>query len=131
MSASVSCDRKRKLPAAASLANPRGLDAARHRERYDIALRGGVVYVLFTAVLIAIFAAYRISDGTPMSLGVLDALSSSRGGFNGLRVLPVILAIGAAYMTFRTGDLGAKAVWQGRIQASQAQAHTGAPRPPA
>jgi hypothetical protein len=29
------------------------------------------------------------------------------------------LAIGAGYMTFRTGDLGAKAVWQGRVHAAQ------------
>jgi predicted membrane protein DUF2231 len=90
-----------------------------------------VVYVLFTAVLILTFAAYRISDGMPTGLGVLDALFSSRGVFNGLRVLLVVLAIGAGYMTFRTGDLGAKAVWQGRIQASQAQARARAPRPPA
>jgi hypothetical protein len=30
----------------------------------------------------------------------------------------VLLSIGAGYMTFRTGDLGAKAVWEGRIQAA-------------
>jgi hypothetical protein len=38
----------------------------------------------------------------------------------------VLLSIGAGYMTFRTGDLGAKAVWQGRLQA----AHGGFPGGP-
>ena len=77
-----------------------------------------VVYVAFTAVLIVAFAAYRISNGMPTGLGVLDHLFASRAMFNGLRALLVVLALGAAYMTFRTGDLGAKAVWQGRIQAA-------------
>jgi hypothetical protein len=36
-------------------------------------------------------------------------------------VLLVALAIGAGFMTFRTGDLGAKAVWAGRVQAAQAR----------
>jgi hypothetical protein len=36
-----------------------------------------------------------------------------------LRVVLVLLSIGAGYMCFRTGDLGAKAVWQGRIQAAR------------
>jgi hypothetical protein len=85
-----------------------------------------IVYVAFTAVLIVTFAAYRISGGMPTGLGILDNLFASRAMFTGLRALLVVLAIGAGYMTFRTGDLGAKAVWQGRIQAAQA----GAPRPP-
>jgi hypothetical protein len=38
----------------------------------------------------------------------------------------VLLSIGAGYMCFRTGDLGAKAVWQGRLQAS----HGGFPGSP-
>ncbi len=88
-----------------------------------------IVYVVFTATLIITFASYRISGGMPTGLGVLDSVFASRAMFTGLRILLVVLAIGAGYMTFRTGDLGAKAVWQGRIQA--AQAHTGAPRRPA
>ena len=68
---------------------------------------------------------------TPTGLGILDSLLASRAIFTGLRVLLVVLAIGAGYMTFRTGDLGAKAVWQGRIQAAHAGAPRGAPRPPA
>jgi hypothetical protein len=90
-----------------------------------------IVYVAFTAVLIITFASYRISGGMPTGLGILDSLLASRAIFTGLRVLLVVLAIGAGYMTFRTGDLGAKAVWQGRIQAAHAGAPRGAPRPPA
>jgi hypothetical protein len=32
-----------------------------------------------------------------------------------------LLALGSAVMVFRVGDLGAKAVWQGRLQAAQTQ----------
>jgi len=77
-----------------------------------------VVYVLFTATLIVTFACYRISGGRPTGLGIVDGLLSSRAMFSGLRVLLVLLCLGSAYMVFRTGDLGAKAVWQGRLQAS-------------
>jgi hypothetical protein len=38
-----------------------------------------------------------------------------------LRMVLVLLSIGAGYMVFRTGDLGAKAVWQGRLQTAQRQ----------
>ncbi len=84
-----------------------------------------IVYVAFTALLIITFAAYRISGGMPTGLGVLDRLLGSKATFTGLRVLLVVLAIGAAYMTFRTGDLGAKAVWQGRIHAAHANHRPG------
>jgi uncharacterized membrane protein len=78
-----------------------------------------IVYVLFTAVLIVTFAAQRISGGMPTGLGIVDGLLSSRSMLTALRVALVVVSIGAGYMTFRTGDLGAKAVWQGRIQAAQ------------
>ena len=96
-----------------------------------------IVYVLFTAVLILAFAAMRISSGMPTGLGIVDRLLRARAGFTGLRVLLVILALAGAVLVFRVGDLGAKAVWQGRIQAAQSQAaagsagRAGAPRPPA
>lgn len=77
------------------------------------------VYVLFTAVLIITFAAQRISGGMPTGLGLVDRPLSSRSMFAALRAVLVLLAIGAGYMTFRTGDLGAKAVWQGRLQTAQ------------
>ena len=76
------------------------------------------IYVLFTATLIVTFAAQRISGGMPTGLGIVDSLLSPKPMLTALRVLLVLLAIGAGYMCFRTGDLGAKAVWEGRIQAA-------------
>jgi hypothetical protein len=84
------------------------------------------IYVLFTATLIVTFAAQRISGGMPTGLGIVDALLSGKAVFTALRVVLVLLSIGAGYMCFRTGDLGAKAVWEGRLQAAQ----TGGPGGP-
>jgi hypothetical protein len=81
-----------------------------------------IVYVVFTATLILTFAAQRISSGMPTGLGIIDELLSSRSLLMTLRVALVLLSIGAGYMVFRTGDLGAKAVWEGRIQAAGAVA---------
>jgi hypothetical protein len=78
-----------------------------------------IVYVLFTAVLIVTFAARRISGGMPTGLGILDELLGSTAVFTALRIVLVVVAIVTGYMVFRTGDLGAKAVWQGRLQAAQ------------
>lgn len=78
-----------------------------------------IVFTAFTAVLIVTFAAWRISGGMPTGLRIVDRLLAPRSAFNALRILLVVLAIGAGYMTFRTGDLGAKATWAGRIQAAQ------------
>ena len=77
------------------------------------------VYVVFTATLIVTFAARRISGGMPTGLGIVDVPLASKSVFAALRVAVVLLAAGAGYMVFRTGDLGAKAVWQGRIEAAQ------------
>jgi len=85
------------------------------------------IYVLFTAALIVTFAARRISGGRPTGLALADVPLSSRAVFTGLRVVLVLLAIGAGYMTFRTGDLGAKAVWKGRLQAAHAAGPPGGP----
>jgi hypothetical protein len=84
------------------------------------------IYVAFTATLIVTFAAQRISGGMPTGLRAVDQLLSPRWVLAGLRVALVLLAIGAGYMCFRTGDLGAKAVWQGRLQG----AHGGFPGGP-
>jgi hypothetical protein len=78
-----------------------------------------IVYVLFTATLIVTFAAQRISGGMPTGLGILDDLLSPKPILTALRVVLVVVALVAGYMCFRTGDLGAKAVWQGRLQAAQ------------
>lgn len=75
-------------------------------------------YVAFTAVLIVTLAARRIGGGMPIGLGIIDRPLSSRRTFAALRIALVLLAVGSGYMVFRTGDLGAKAVWQGRIQAA-------------
>lgn len=88
-----------------------------------------IVYVLFTATLIVTFAAVRISRGRPTGLGIVDRPLSRPSVFTTLRVLLVLLALGAGYMCFRTGDLGAKAVWAGRLQAVHAGAF-GAPGGP-
>jgi hypothetical protein len=86
-----------------------------------------IVYVLFTATLIVTFAAQRISGGRPTGLAILDGVLSSGSLFAALRVVLVLVAIAAAYMTFRTGDLGAKAVWQGRVQSAHGAAGRRAP----
>jgi hypothetical protein len=77
-----------------------------------------IVYVLFTATLIVTFAAQRISGGMPTGLGIVDGLLSPKPMLTALRVVLVVLSLVAGYMCFRTGDLGAKAVWEGRIQAT-------------
>jgi hypothetical protein len=79
-----------------------------------------IVYVAFTAILIVTFAARRISAGRPTGLGIVDRLLSPPAVFAMLRIVLVVLALGAGFMTFRTGDLGAKAVWAGRLQAAEA-----------
>jgi uncharacterized membrane protein len=78
-----------------------------------------IVYVLFTATLIVTFAAQRISGGMPTGLGIVDSLLSPKPMLTALRVVLVVLSLVAGYMCFRTGDLGAKAVWDGRLQAAQ------------
>jgi uncharacterized membrane protein len=79
-----------------------------------------IVYVVFAATLVVTFAAQRISGGMPTGLGIVDGLLSPKSVFTTLRVVLVLLSIGAGYMVFRTGDLGAKAVWEGRLQAARA-----------
>jgi uncharacterized membrane protein len=88
-----------------------------------------IVYVVFTATLTVTFAAQRISGGMPTGLAIVDRLLSPRWIVAGLRGVLVMLSIGAGYMCFRTGDLGAKAVWQGRVHAAGA-ARRGGPGGP-
>ena len=83
-----------------------------------------LIYIAFTALLIVAFAAQRISGGRPTGLTFLDQPLASQGMFTALRALLIALSIAAAITVFRVGDLGAKAVWQGRIQAAQSHAHT-------
>jgi len=106
--------------------NLRGQAAVLISEHAQAAHILAIVYVLFTATLIVTFAAQRISGGMPTGLGIVDGPLSRKPIYTALRVVLVLLCLVAGYMTFRTGDLGAKAVWQGRIQA----AHAGGPGAP-
>jgi hypothetical protein len=81
-----------------------------------------IVFIAFTAILILTFAATRISgEMGPTGLAIADRTLSARSTLVTLRVVLVVLALLAAFWVFRVGDLGAKAVWQGRIQAAQSQ----------
>jgi hypothetical protein len=105
------------LRGALNLQGPAAHLIAEHSQAANIL---AIIYVAFTAVLIVTFAAQRISGGMPTGLGIVDRPLSPAAIFMMLRVVLVLLSIGAGVMTFRVGDLGAKAVWQGRIQAAQA-----------
>jgi hypothetical protein len=76
------------------------------------------VFIAFTAILILTFSASRISDGRPTGLVLADRVLGSRASYLALRVVLVILAIVAAYEVYHVGDLGAKAVWLGKLQAA-------------
>jgi uncharacterized membrane protein len=97
----------------------RGEAAALISEHSQAAHILAIVFTAFTAVLILTFAACRISGGRPTGLDVVDRLLGPRSTFTALRILLVVLAIGAGFMTFRTGDLGAKAAWAGRVHAAR------------
>ena len=79
----------------------------------------------FTAVLILTFAAHRISGEMPTGLALVDRPLGSRGVYFGLRVLLVVLSLLSAYLVFRVGDLGAKAVWQHRLSGGGLGGHAG------
>ena len=78
-----------------------------------------IVYVAFTALVILTFASQRIGGGMPTRLALIDGVLGRRSVLVALRGLLVLVSLVGAFMTFRVGDLGAKAVWQGRIQASR------------
>jgi hypothetical protein len=78
-----------------------------------------IVFTAFTAVLILGFASHRISGGMPTGLRFVDSLLGSRAASIGLRVTLLVLALVAAFYVYRVGDLGARAVWEGRLQAAR------------
>lgn len=80
-----------------------------------------IVYTAFTAFLIVAFAASRISTGNPTGLGLVDRPLTPPAVFTALRILVVVLALVAGFFVFRVGDLGAKAVWTGRLQAAESK----------
>ncbi|MGC9221584.1 MAG: DUF2231 domain-containing protein [Solirubrobacteraceae bacterium] len=76
-----------------------------------------VVFTLFTACLILTFSAHRISGGWPTGLRIADGVLGSRAVYLLLRVGLIVLALFSAYMVYKVGDLGARAVWEGRLHA--------------
>jgi len=71
--------------------------------------------ILFTgAVIVALFA-HRVAAGMVSGLAWLDGVAGHAATLVLLRAALVVLAIACAYFVFHTGDLGAKAVWQGRL----------------
>ncbi len=77
-----------------------------------------LLFVAFTAVLILTFSAQRISQGMPTGLALADRPLSSTRTYTGLRVVLVLLAVIAAYQVYHVGDLGAQAVWLGKLAAA-------------
>jgi hypothetical protein len=92
-----------------------GPDASLIHQHSQAAHILAIIFVLFTAVLILNFAASRIGSGRPTGLGIADQILGSAATGLALKVLLVILALVSAYMVYRVGDLGAKAVWAGRL----------------
>jgi hypothetical protein len=86
---------------------------ARHAHAASI-LR--LLLIAFTAVLIVALLAHRIAAGMATGQAALDDLLHRPAMLISLRVLLGVLAVACAYFVFHTGDLGAKAVWQGRLQ---------------
>ena len=74
------------------------------------------VFIAFTAILILTFSSQRISQGMPTGLVIADRALGSARTYQALRIVLVLLAIVAAFSVYRVGDLGAKAVWLGRLQ---------------
>jgi hypothetical protein len=89
---------------------------AQHAHAADI-LR--LLMILFTALLLVTVAAYRTADGSKLGIGFVDALlargRSLMPSLTPVRILLAVLAIASLYYVFRTGDLGAKAVWADRL----------------
>lgn len=89
----------------------------RHEHAADL-LR--IFMILFTAVLIVSLALFREHRGAPVTqIGFVDALVERLRAAPAVlalaRVAMAVLAVLCLYFVFHTGDLGAKAVWQGRI----------------
>ena len=71
--------------------------------------------ILFTGTVILALFAHRVAGGMISGIGWLDDLARQPAVLILLRIALVVLAILCAYFVFHTGDLGAKAVWQGRL----------------
>jgi uncharacterized membrane protein len=74
-----------------------------------------IVFTLLTASLILAFASERIFGGMPTGLAIADELLGSRTVHLLLRGAVLVLALVSAFYVYRVGDLGARAVWEGRL----------------
>jgi hypothetical protein len=94
---------------------PSGL-IARHA---DAAGKLRILTIAFTALLLIAVAVYRTAGPRVTGLGPVDGglqAIRSRVALGGvLRALVGVLALASLYFVFHVGDLGAKAVWQGRL----------------
>jgi hypothetical protein len=71
--------------------------------------------VLFTGAVIVVLFAHRVAAGMDSGVAWLDGPARHPAVLILLRVALAVLAVLCAYFVFHTGDLGAKAVWQGRL----------------
>jgi len=89
---------------------------ARHAHAASI-LR--VLTILFTAAFLVTVAMYRTRSGHSTGIGLVDrilgGLRSLDSSMVAVRLVTAVLALGCLYFVYHTGDLGAKAVWQGRL----------------
>jgi preprotein translocase subunit SecG len=89
---------------------------ARHAHAASI-LR--ILTIVFTAVFLVTVALYRVRGGHSTGVGVVDrglgAVAATEPAVLVLRLATGLLALGCLYFVYHTGDLGAKAVWQGRL----------------
>ena len=74
-----------------------------------------IAFVLFTAVMIVAVALSRHGRGSRIGVGLFDRILAWGHGVGAMRLLRgllVVLAVASLVTVFRTGDLGAKAVWK-------------------
>jgi hypothetical protein len=89
---------------------------ARHSHAASI-LR--VLMILFTAAFLVTVAMYRTRNGHSTGIGFVDRILGGQQSLDSsmilVRLVTSALALGCLYFVYHTGDLGAKAVWQGRL----------------
>jgi hypothetical protein len=94
-----------------SLGGGFGPDARLIDQHAEAADKLRLLVFALTLAAIAITLAFR----RPLGLPFVDRILGNGGARATLRVALAALAIGAGYFVFHTGDLGAKAVWQDRL----------------
>ncbi|HET9074736.1 MAG TPA: DUF2231 domain-containing protein [Solirubrobacteraceae bacterium] len=74
-----------------------------------------IAFTALTALLILTFSATRIGDGRPTGLAVADSILAQPQIRLLLRAGVVLFSLICAFYVYRVGDLGAQAVWLGRL----------------